>query len=103
MSKTTTKNQKPAARLKPLVGRDFVNETQCEIPVEHSCRQVIENQVLASLDDKSKVAIIATEDDLVLLMDVLNASIRTDELNPRNQKRQRMVDDLRQLARAAFP
>ena len=64
--------------------------------VESVNRQVIENQLLAALDDKSKVAILATEDDLKLLIAALRPMWA-------NSAAREMCDDLCQLKDAAFP
>ena len=58
-------------------------------------RQVIENQLLAALDDKSKVAILATEEDLKLLITALRPMWASAA--------REMCDDLCQLKDAAFP
>ena len=63
--------------------------------VESVNRQVIENQLLAALDDKSKVAILATEEDLTMLIICLGFSTGV--------KAKEMRADLQQLKAAAFP
>ena len=63
--------------------------------VESLNRQVIENQLLAALDDKSKVAILATEDDLVMLINALGFVT--------GDKAWEFRADLQQLKSAAFP
>ena len=59
--------------------------------------EVIENQLLTALDDKSKVAILATQDDLDLLISALTYSP-----NKSNASRTKMLDGLKQLRDAAF-
>ena len=63
--------------------------------VESVNRQVIENQLLSALDDKSKVAILATEEDLTMLIICLGFSTGV--------KAKEMRADLQQLKAAAFP
>ena len=64
--------------------------------VESVNRQVIENQLLTALDDKSKVAVLATDDDLKLLIAALRPMWS-------NSAAREMCDDLCQLKDAAFP
>ena len=63
--------------------------------VESVNRQVIENQLLTSLCDKSRVAILATEEDLTMLIICLGFSTGV--------KAKEMRSDLQQLKSAAFP
>ena len=70
-------------------------------------RQVIETHLLAALDDESKVAIIASQDDLNLLRAGLVALTWRSLSRPINdaQFRKRcneMIEDLDELATAAF-
>ena len=69
--------------------------------VEMTNRQVIENQLLASLDDKSKVAILASEEDLDTLIAALMLSERNRMAMPSKWKELRA--GLEQLKAAAFP
>jgi hypothetical protein len=69
--------------------------------VESVNRQVIENQLLTSLCDKSKVAILATEDDLRMLINALKThSMCYPGWAKKNSE---YVADLEQLKSAAFP
>jgi hypothetical protein len=68
--------------------------------VESVNRQVIENQLLTSLCDKSKVAILATEEDLTLLIGALKCVSCHD---PAARAAKEMCADLQQLKAAAFP
>ena len=64
---------------------------------KHVSRQVIANQLLAALDDKGKVAIVASAEDLELLISVLRYyPVRTAQVK-------RMQTDLQMLRDAAFP
>ena len=64
--------------------------------VESVNRTVIDGQLLAALDDKSKVAILATVDDLNLFIEALTPMWA-------HTKAQEMLADLKQLKMAAFP
>ena len=57
-------------------------------------REVIENQLLVSMEDKSKVALILTCDDLTMLIDALAYAI--------DDKRTQMRRDLQELRHKAF-
>ena len=88
-------------------GKEVLQAGRCEHPesasslaampgsVESVNRQVIENQLLTALDDKSKVAILATEEDLTMLIICLGFSTGV--------KAKEMRADLQQLKAAAFP
>lgn len=58
-------------------------------------REVIENKLLAALDDEGKVAILATEIDLILFIKALAFYDTPDSKD--------MASDLLRLKRAAFP
>lgn len=58
-------------------------------------REVIGQQLLAALDDKSKVAILATEEDLEMLVQAMQRFAEND-------KESRMLEDLRRLQDEAF-
>jgi len=62
---------------------------------ENVPHQVIENQLLTALDDKSRVAILATEEDLDLFIEALTPMWA-------HTKAQEMLSDIKQLKRAAF-
>ena len=88
----------------PPCDHDDCPPTRCKKPgslaampcsVESVNRQVIENQLLTALDDKSKVAILATEEDLTMLIICLGFSTGV--------KAKEMRADLQQLKAAAFP
>jgi len=63
--------------------------------VSSARREVIENKLLAALDDESKVAILATEIDLILFIKAMAFFDTPDS--------REMAKDLLQLKRAAFP
>ena len=62
-------------------------------------REVIDNQFLGVLDDKSKVAIIASEDDLDLLLHALRSCRPVSFWGTRIAE---MIDGLRDLRHSAF-
>lgn len=62
---------------------------------EYVKKEVISNQLLAALDDKSNVALILSEDDLTILIYALQRL-------PRHRKAQLMLADIQQLRQAAF-
>lgn len=64
------------------------------LTVVQSTRQVIENKLLAALDDESTVAILASEKDLDLLIAALEFFRSADA--------RRMAQDYKQLRAAAF-
>jgi hypothetical protein len=63
--------------------------------VEPVKREVIERQLLATLNDKSKVACVFDYDDLTLLINVLESSRLSD-------KQLDMLESLKQLRGEAF-
>lgn len=63
--------------------------------VESTTRHVIENQLLAALDDKTKVAILANEMDLRIIITAL------EQYSGGPQRE--LATDMRQLLNAAFP
>ena len=69
------------------------------ITVEIAPRQVIERKLLTALDDKSKVAILATQEDLE---DMIFALENYNWNEDRKTRCQKMADGLRQLLREAF-
>lgn len=62
-------------------------------------REVIEDQLLVTLEDKSKVAIIATETDLDMLISGLQSIVTDTGDGP---KRDAYLADLRTLRKQAF-
>lgn len=62
----------------------------------HVSRQVIEKKLLTALEDKGCVAILASEEDLRMMIDCL----RTGTFHSKGLQ---MADDLEQLLHAAFP
>ena len=69
-----------------------------------SKRQIIENQLLTALDDKSKVALIFNEKDLDLLIAVLAAYQKIDnKANKPNSQTTSMLNDIQLLKDSAFP
>ena len=65
---------------------------------EYVRREVIEGKLLAALDDESKVAILASEDDLRLLISALEYA--PDE-STYGDKRTELLQGLRQLQKEA--
>ena len=65
---------------------------------EYVYRTVIADRMLAALTDDAKVAIVLNEQDLRLLIATLEVCVVSGVPGV-----QRMVDDLTQLAKAAFP
>lgn len=63
-------------------------------------RQVIENQLLVALDDKSKTAIVASKDDLELL---IYALLCVCEDSTEWSRADQMRIDIEQLRDSAFP
>jgi len=68
--------------------------------VEHATRQVIEKQLLTSLEDKSKVALLLTESEVDILISALFLSESNRMAMPSLYKAFRL--DLEQLKREAF-
>lgn len=66
-----------------------------EARIVHTERRVIENKLLAALDDAAKVAIVTTREDLDLLIDGLA------KLNV--ERARELVADMMKLREAAFP
>jgi len=64
---------------------------------EYTNRQVIEGQILMALDDQDKVVIILNEREVGVLIQVMERVVADLGEEP-----QRMLKDLRELARAAF-
>lgn len=64
------------------------------IKVQHTSRVVIQDQLLAALDDKTKVAILATRQDVDLMIDALQ--------DYRGDGGSQLLKDLRYLRRCAF-
>lgn len=69
--------------------------------VEHTSRQVIDNKLLAALDDEEKVAIVTNEDDVELLIDALSFYAQAADAENRD-KAATFIADLMQLKREAF-
>ena len=61
-------------------------------------REVIDNQLLVALDDKSKVAIIASEDDLLMFINGLEDTLRHLDCD----KRRELAAGLTELKESAF-
>lgn len=70
--------------------------------VELVSHEVIENQLLNFLNDKSKVAILATEEDLDVLIAAL-ALVSQFGITAHSSKAKELRAGLRQLHREAFP
>ena len=75
-----------------------------ETKVKGVPRQVIDDQLLVALDDKSKVAIVASEADLQMLVLAMRRQPAPWELWDKFQaaEQQRMLTGLMGLGRAAF-
>ena len=66
-------------------------------------RQVIQNQLLTALDDKSKVAALLDEGDLDILIDALECKLAWDDLSKDvEDKAKRFREDLKLLRVKAF-
>lgn len=68
--------------------------------VEQVSREVIERQLLTALNDKSQVAILATEEDLDLLIAALRPAAPLEPYS--SDKAQEFCMGLQQLKREAF-
>jgi hypothetical protein len=73
-----------------------------EIKLIPTNREVIENQLLAALDDKTKVAILANEEDLSVMMLALTYASKSGGEPFRGQCLS-LVSDFSKLKHAAFP
>lgn len=73
----------------------MANEKPCK--VVNTPRTVIEGQLLAALDDKTKVALLIVEEDLTMLINALEQNHQ-----PSPAKVEEFATDLRQLRREAF-
>lgn len=63
-------------------------------------REVIQNRVLIELNDRGKVAILATEEDLMMIIRSLDKWVCSTV--EENRKRTQFTADLRQLFDSAF-
>lgn len=70
--------------------------------LEYTPREVIENKLLAALDDESKVGIIASREDLGLLRRALCFGINETPSRSEQDEFRRMLFDLEQLGKSAF-
>jgi len=68
-----------------------------EIKIERTSRQVIENKLLDALNNSECVAILASEEDLRIMIDGLVA------LGPFHTKARHMAEDYGRLLNSAFP
>lgn len=66
-------------------------------------REIIQDRLLASLDDKSKVAIVVNKDDLDLLIEGM-VYVYTNSLKRgyKRKKSKEFLDDMRKLRKHAF-
>lgn len=75
--------------------------------VERTSRSVIEHKLLTALDDKDKVAILATKQDLkdiIFALTVLARSFAAEKKEPRREARYKdLAAGMRQLLSEAFP
>ena len=76
----------------PIDGADL---SAADCSASSARREVIENKLLAALDDEGKVAILATEIDLILFVKAMVFYDTPDS--------HEMAKDLLQLKRSAFP
>lgn len=76
--------------------------THDPIKKDYVPREVISEQLLAALDTKLKVAILASEADLNLLIDALDTLPGGRLVGAVNPERDRMLQDLRTLRQSAF-
>jgi hypothetical protein len=77
------------------------------LTIEHTQKQVIENKLLAALDNEGKVAILASEQDLKDFMFAFdftagNACYSSPEMVERLKRVRRFSADMTQLYNAAF-
>jgi hypothetical protein len=73
------------------------------LTVESTSRQVIERKLLAALDDKGKVAILATQADLDDIVFVFDLALSNVPIEPERGKRlAEYVEDIRRLRQEAF-
>jgi bisphosphoglycerate-dependent phosphoglycerate mutase len=71
--------------------------------IDYVKREVINDQLLAALDDKSKCAIVASEDDVRMLIRALSSYGKERKLSEaENEKRAAFIYDLTQLLAKAF-
>ncbi len=68
--------------------------------IDYAKREVIENKLLAALDDDSKVAIVASLEDLKLLMWALSSTVPPPKHETR---RNELLEGLIALRDSAFP
>ena len=68
--------------------------------VESAKKEVIENQLLVALDDKSKVALVIDEEDLQLLILGLGALSLGNK--KKDEMRWKLLENLRELKTQAF-
>lgn len=80
--------------------QDIGESGRIRCSTEYAPRQIIENQLLVALDDKSKTAIVASKDDLELL---IYALLSVCEDVPDFHKFDQMRIDFEQLRDSAFP
>ena len=65
-------------------------------------KEVIEHRLLVALNDQSKVAILAEEKDLDLLIAGMESLVQSDELRSNEVPFRDMLDSLKQLRKEAF-
>lgn len=72
--------------------------------VEHTNRTVIENKLLVALEEKGQVAILATEDDLNILIGAIEHKLRGNWVCGKSEftKLQSYKEGLKQLRQGAF-
>jgi len=70
-----------------------------DVKTELVPHEVIEKQLLVALNDKSKVAILASKDDLLMLMNGLEDTLRYLDCAERRE----LLESLKKLNDAAFP
>lgn len=70
-----------------------------EVKVESASREVIENRLLAALDDEGKVAVVLSQQDLARLIGWLDRPVVKSAFSVDQQE---FVADLKKLSDAAF-
>lgn len=80
--------------------RKLAERVAAGVKAESASREVIDGQLLVALDDKSKVAIVASEETLDFLIEGLSVLVPWSK--ERADKCRILVEDLKKLKREAF-
>jgi hypothetical protein len=79
------------------------NNSESKCTIKPTSRTVIENKLLARLEEKGTVAILANEQDLHLMIAALGVYAKTTYSEALRQKALEMAADFEKLHSAAFP